>query len=92
MKEYLVHLLLLFAIGGAVGLASSALRIGRAPVRPHLDAALGVMGALFGGLVLARVVAQENVPSGDYGAAALVIAAVSACAPLAGLNLVRRKA
>jgi uncharacterized membrane protein YeaQ/YmgE (transglycosylase-associated protein family) len=85
-----MHLLLLFLIGGLTGLISSALRIGGGPFRPHVDVALGVVGSLFGGLLLARRIAGENVATGNYGVAALAFAALSACLILSGLNLFRK--
>lgn len=87
-----MHIVLLFAIGGLLGLASNALRARRAPCRPQIDVALGTMGALFGGLLLARFLADENVPAGDYGIGAVAMAAVCAAVPLTLLNLAWKKA
>ena len=74
-----------------MGLVSSALQPRSAPRRSQIDVAVGVMGALLGGLLIARSVAGENVPSGDYGINTLAMTAVAATIPLAILNLVRLK-
>ena len=86
-----MHFLVLFAMGGLSGLVSSALQKGSAPRRPQIDVAVGVTGALLGGLLVARCVGGENVPTGNYGFKTLAMSAAVAAIPLAVLSLMRRR-
>jgi hypothetical protein len=82
-------ILLLFAIGGALGLASNRYRPS-APPRPLLDVALAIMAALAGGLFVAPRIGFPSLGWGGPDGRSILVAIGAAMAVLTCLYGVRR--
>ena len=87
-RGILMHILLLYLIGIALGRLTSILAGWRSPQRDYVNLCVGITGALLGGLALARKL-HAPISVAAFNGGALLIAAATAAALLALLTLGR---
>jgi uncharacterized membrane protein YeaQ/YmgE (transglycosylase-associated protein family) len=88
--EAIMSYILLVVIGGVLGWLASIVMRTNAQQGLFLNVAVGIVGALIGGVLLAPMTGSGTITDGDYGFASLAVSFVGAIVLLAGVNLLRR--